>query len=75
MTWPRTEQTTRTLAGGWSVAGNPPIDATLWHVKVAGKSDRYEADVMRSGQLIETLAGATREAVVEQLERRYHSAH
>ncbi len=74
MTWPNIPGETRMSAGRWSLAGSPSIDATLWHVTAPGKHDRFVAEVMQNGQLINTLTGPTKASLVQQLERRYQAS-
>ena len=59
------------MRGGWRLEGNPPLNAVLYLVTAADKQDRWEGEVCRNGQRIETLTGPTREHLVAQLDRRY----
>ena len=71
MTYPNIPGETRRSVGQWSLAGPPAIDAALWHVTAPEKHDRFVAEVMQNGQVVNTLTAPTKELLVQQLERRY----
>ena len=61
----------RLFIGGLDSGADGQTGAEIWLALPSGDLFRYEADVFKAGQNIDTLTGPTREAVTQELERRY----
>jgi hypothetical protein len=74
MTWPRTPEETRTIAGSWKPASDPEACAQIWRVMADGQIKRYEADYFQSGRKTDTITGNSFASVVISLQTKYGPA-